>query len=131
MRTPDGSDYRRPELLVRRAAGASTPSLREDTVDQQHGHIATDAVRLCRDLAQGRDGRGARGRAERMQLHDIRPGWEVRIAAASEDLRVAAHELVWLPREIALVSPHEELRLLGGQRMIGRDVIGYVVEDQA
>ena len=76
-----------PVVGIRPRAGAVAPGALEDVVHHQHRHVAADAVALRGDRRQRLDRRRAQIRREGVQLHDIRPGREVRVAAVGEDGR--------------------------------------------
>ena len=83
-----GGDDRGPVVRVRPRAGALAPGARERLVHHQHGHVAAHAVALRGDRLQGLDRGRSLLRRERVQLDDVRPGREERVATASKD-RVA------------------------------------------
>ena len=79
-----GGDHGRPVVGLRPRAGALAPGALEGVVHHQHRHVAAHAVALRGDRAERLDhGRAQVGR-ERVQLHDVRPGGEVRVAAVRE-----------------------------------------------
>ena len=60
---------------------ARSPQVGEHVVHHQHRHVAAHAVGLLGDVHQGVVQR-ARTRRERVQLGDVGPRWEVRVATA-------------------------------------------------
>ena len=82
---------RSPRARTRRPAPArpGPPGLREHVVEQQHRHVAADAVALvarCRSSVSSVAARSAGAKAS--SCDDVRPGREVRVAAAGEHLAV-------------------------------------------
>ena len=63
---------------------------------------------------------------ERVELHDVRPRREVRVAPAGDPARADLHR----PDRIGRVAGHQQLRARRGPRVVGRDVVRDVVEDQ-
>ena len=125
-------DQRRPELLAGAGPRALAPRAREDLVGHQHRHVAAQRRRTgrrCRSSVVG--DRVAQRRRERVELHDVGPRREVRVAAAGEDRR----------RPCAGTPPGRARRSSSVPRtkhsgrdvdpgVVGRDVVGHVVEDQ-
>ena len=104
----DGGDHGRPVVVVGPRPAALAPGPLEDVVHHQHRHVAADAVALRGDRAERLDhGRPQVGR-ERVQLHDVRPGREVRVAAVREHAAADAHERRRIAREV-VVAPADEV----------------------
>ena len=123
-------DHGRPVVGVRSGPTALTPRALEGVVHHQHRHVAAHAVALRGDRAQRLDhGRTEVGR-ERVQLHDVGPGGEVRVAAVREHAVADADERRRIPREILVAPAHEVLRVRLRPRVVGRDVVRHEVEKQ-
>ena len=126
----DGIDQRRPVLPVGTGPRAIAPGALEHVVHHQHRHVAPHAVALVGD---GRDGVGGGapeiGR-ERVQLDDVRPRREVRVAAVGEHAIPDADEGRGVAREVLVIALHEVLGVRRGPRMVGRDVVRHEVEQQ-
>ena len=71
------------------------------------------------------------GRQRRVELQHLGPGREVRVAAAGDDGVADREEAVGIAREVVGRAAHEVLGVLGRPRVVGRDVVGDEVEDQA
>ena len=67
---------------------------------------------------------------ERVQLHDVGPGGEVRVAAVREHAAADAHERRRVALEVVVAAPHEVLGVRVRPRVVGRDVVRHEVEDQ-
>ena len=68
---------------------------------------------------------------ERVELHDVGPRREVRVAAARDDRRAGVRRNAAGSRaRSSSVPATKQLGPLGEPRMVGRDVVGHVVEDQ-
>ena len=79
-----GGDHGRPVVGFGPGPAALAPRALERVVHHQHRHVAAHAVALRGDRAQ-RLGHGcAQVGRERVQLHDVGPGGEVRVAAVRE-----------------------------------------------
>ena len=125
-----GRDHRRPVVVLGSRAGALPPGPLEDVVRHEHRHVAADAVALgCEGPERRRHGVSEAGR-EGVELDDVRPGGEVRVAAVRDDDVADADERRRLALEVRLVAPDEVLRVVSQPRMVGRDMVGNEVEDQ-
>ena len=125
-----GRDHRRPVVVVGARAGALAPRALEDAVHHEHRHVAADAVALLGDRAERLDHGAAQRRRERVQLHDVGPGGEVRVAAVREHAVAHAHERRRVALEVLLPALDEVLGVRLRPRVVGRDVVGHEVEDQ-
>ena len=105
----DGRDHGRPVVGVRPRAGALAPRALEGVVHHQHRHVAAHAVALRGDRPQRLDHGAAQIRREGVQLHDVRPGREVRVAAVGEDAAADPDERGRVAREVVLVAGDEVL----------------------
>ena len=86
VRRLDAADQRRPVLVGRRRPGALAPGAREHLVDHQHRHVAAHARRTAPPMSSSVLGdRVAQRRRERVELDDVGPRREVRVAAAGDD----------------------------------------------
>ncbi len=138
MNTSDGArrvhraDDRGPVVRVRRVAGARAPRPREDLVRHQHRHVAANAVALRRRSRSACRSRPSRSPArERVQLDDVRPRREVGVLAVREHAGRRLEEARRVRGELGGGAPDEVVGVLGRPRVIGRDVVRDVVEDQA
>ena len=132
MAAPDGRDHARPVVLGRPRPGALAPRPLEDVVHHQHRHVAADAVALRGDRAERLHDRGPQLGRERVQLDDVRPGREVRVAAVREDARRRRARTTPDRARGPRRSPRTKYSgCVGRPRMVGRDVVRHEVEDQA
>lgn len=126
-----------PEFARGRFASAKkrAPSVGEDVVQNEHGHIAADAVAMFCDFAEFSDERGARGRLEVIELENIAPGREVRIATVGEKDglggRFLQKESGRVLAKVILRTANVIFRMRGNPRMVGRGVIGDEIENEA
>ena len=109
----DAGHHLRPVL---RGGRLERPRAREDLVGHQHRHVAAHAVALLGDRAQRLARRRAQLGGERVELHDVGPGREVRVAPAGDAPRSR--------RGRSTRAADSE------PRVVGRDVVGHEVEDQ-
>lgn len=107
----------------------------ENVVENEHGHIATEAIAVLGDFAEFGDERVARGRFEVIELENVAPRGEVRIAAASEEDGLGGGLLQkkggWIFAKIVLRAANVILRMSGNPRVIGRGVVRDEIENQA
>ena len=108
------------------SGGVPAPGAGEDLVAHQHRHVAAQPVALARQVEQRVADRLPQRRRERVELDDVRPRREVRVAPARHPARADLHR----PDRIAGIARHEQLRPPRSPRMVRRDVVGDVVEDQ-
>ena len=81
----DRRDHGRP-VVVRRPEARASPQVRSKiVVQQEHRHVAADAVALPGDLRERLDHRLPKARLEGVELEHVGPCREVRIAAAGEN----------------------------------------------
>src|SRR5947209_4475842 len=86
----------------------------------------------CRPTSISVSATASRSRRVRVQLHDVGPRREIRIPASGEDPPgVGPDERLGMLCELLLGAGEEAFGPLPGPRMVGRDMIGDVVEDQA
>ena len=123
-------DDGRPELLGRLRPGPAAPGLGEDLVDHQHGHVAADPVALRGDVRQGRRGRRTQGGRERVELHDIGPQREIRVAAVGQDVAAGPDPARRFGLDVGFVAVDEQVRVAGHPGMVGRDMVRHVIEEQ-
>ena len=67
---------------------------------------------------------------ERVELNDVRPRREVRVASVRENLVAAGEPGGRFGNQVVRAAPHEQFRSGRDPRVIGRDMIRHVVEDQ-
>ena len=111
-------------------AGAVAPGAREDLVGHQHRHVAAQPVALVADADQRLGHRLAQRGRVGVELDDVGPWGEVRVAALRERRRRRCQERLRMPREFLLGAAQETLGALSRPRVVGRDVVGHEVEDQ-
>ena len=73
----------------------------------------------------------AQGGGERVELHDVRPGREVRVPTPGQHRAVDRDEGSRIVLELLAGAPDEELRVRARPRMVGCDMVGDEVEDEA
>jgi hypothetical protein len=118
-------DRRRPERL-----GAAAPGPLEDVRQDQHGHVAADAVAPVGDREQGVGHRLLDRGSRVVELQGVGPAVEVRVAAVGEDAATEAGEVLRPAREVLLGPLDEELGVLVDPGVVERDVVGHEVEHQ-
>ena len=79
---------------------------------------------------QGPHGRRAQGGRERVKLHHIGPRREVRVAAVGQDVPGGPHPGRRLGLDVSLAAIDEQLRVGRHPGMVGRDVVGHIVQEQ-
>ena len=79
---------------------------------------------------QGLHGRRAQGGRERVKLHHIGPRREVRVAAVGQDVPGGPHPGRRLRLDVSLVAIDQQLRVGRHPGMVGRDVVGHIVQEQ-
>ena len=126
-----------PEFARRRLAPGEerAPGARENVVQNEHGHVATDAVAVIGDFAELGDERGARGGFEIIELDNVAPSREVGIAAVSEKEGLGGG-FVQEKRgggsaKICLCATNKIFRMRSSPGVVGRSVVGDEVENQA
>ena len=130
MRRLHARDQLRPVVGLGRGPGPLSPRPGEDLVGHQHRHVASKPVALRADRDQ-RLGHGvAQLGRESVQLHDVRPGREVRIATVGEDAAGGAEEGLGVLGELLVAAGEQAAGPGGDPRMVGRHVVRDVVEDQ-
>ena len=82
------------------------------------------------DRAERVDHRAAQVGRERVQLHDVGPGREVRVAAVREHAVADLHERGRVALEVVVAPADEVLGVRLRPRVVGRDVVRHEVEDQ-
>ena len=122
-------DGLRPEGL-----DAPAPGALEDLGQQQHGHVAAQAVALAGDALQLDDHRLLQLRLGVVQLQRVGPAVEVRVAPMGQDQRAALAAMTppVLRRLLQLgrAAGDEELRVRIHPRVVQRHVVGHEVEHQ-
>ncbi len=131
MGGPHGVDDVGPVLGRGRRPDPIAPRPCEHLVQHQHGHVAAHAVALVEDPDERGGRRAAESRRERVELDHVGPGGEVRVAPAGEDPLADTHERSRIAFEVVVAPGHEVVGMLEGPRVIGSDVVGHEVEDQA
>ena len=131
MDAPDGGDHARPVVVGRSRPGALAPGPLEDVVHHQHRHVAAHAVALRGDRAERLDHGGPQVGREGVQLHDVRPRGEVRVAAVREDAAADSHERRRIALQVVVAAAHEVLGMRVRPRVVGGDVVRHEVEDQS
>src|SRR5438477_4265950 len=136
----DAGDRRRPERLIgwRRAVGgtrAIAPRAREDVRQDEHGHVAANAVTLVPDRLEHLAHRLSQPGVAIVELRRVGPAGEVRVAPVGEPTcagsRAQPPVVVGLTRQVVVAAMHIELRPLANPRMIERRVVGDEVQHQA
>ena len=123
-------DQRRPVVGLRRGPGSFSPGAGEDLVGHQHCHVAAKPVALAADPDQ-RLGHGvAQGGREGVELDHVGPRRQVGVAALADHAGGGAKERLGVLFELLVTAGQQAVRALGCPRMIGRHVVGDVVEDQ-
>src|SRR3984957_19067457 len=86
----------------RRIAEEMAPTILENIVEQEHGHVAADAVTVAGDGAEFGELRGARSRIPMIELGDIFPRRVIRIFGEGDEARAlrSLHRII--KRGIAL-----------------------------
>ena len=132
MRALDGGDHRRPVVVRRPRRRRARPrcARRRRSSSASPCRSARRRTASAIDAERLDHGRAQVGR-ERVQLHDVGPGREVRVAAVREhavaDARRTTPGRARGPRR----SPRDEvLRVRRRPRVVGRDVVRHEVEDQ-
>ena len=113
-----------------RRPGPVAPRAGEDLVGHQHRHVAAHPVALRGDVDQRLGDRVAQGRGEGVELHHVRPGREVGVAASGEDAGGGPQERLGMLLELRLRPARAGTRAARRPGMVGRHVVGDVVEDQ-
>ena len=129
MVAPHRANHGGPVVGVRLRACAR-PTCARSVAHHQHGHVAANAVALRGDRLQGLDRGRPLIRREGIQLHDVRPGREERVAAPGQDRLPGPHVRGGIAREVVLAPAHEVLGVRLDPRVVGRNVVGHEVEDQ-
>src|SRR5512136_1280188 len=70
-----------PVFALRFSAGAASPGLAKDPVDEQDGHVTANAVTLARDTQKGADGGGPQAGVKDVELGHVFPGRVVGVPA--------------------------------------------------
>lgn len=126
-----------PEFARRRFASGEerAPSTRENIVQDEHSHVAANAVAVLGDFAEFGDERGAGGRLEIIELQNVAPRREIRIAAVSEKDWLGGGflqiECGGIFAKILLSAANVKFGMRGGPRMVGSSVVGDEVENEA
>ena len=68
---------------------------------------------------------------ERVELGDVRPRREVGVAATGDDRVADGEEARWIAGEVVGAPLDEVLGVVGEPRVIGSDVVGHEVDQQA
>ena len=115
--------------------GGDAPGLLEHLRQDEHRHVAADAVALARDALELAEHRLLQGRVAVVQLERVRPAVEVGIAPVSKDaralLRLGAAVVLGLRGELLFRSRDEEVRVLDHPAVVRRHVVRDEVEDEA
>ena len=111
-----------------------TPGPLEDLRQDEHGHVAADAVALPGDLQELRDHRLLSGRMTVVKLQCVRPAVEVRVPAMGEQ-QVAprplhARVVLWRSRQIRFCPGDVVLGVVLHPGVIQAGVVGDEVEHQ-
>ncbi len=114
-----------------RRAHPVAPRLGNDVVEQQHRHVAPHPVALVGDLRQGLDHRRAQGGLRRVELDDVGPRGEVRIPSHCQHTARRLEEGGWIDLQVRFGASHEVLGVRPYPGMVGRDVVGDEVEEEA
>src|SRR5215469_17390169 len=126
-----------PEFASGRFAPAEKriPGVGENVVQDKHGHVAADAVAVIRDFAEFADERGARGGFEVIELENVAPGREVRVAAVSEENGFGGCFLEKkggrILAKIFLRASNEIFGVRRNPGVVGRGVVGDEIQNQA
>ena len=115
--------------------GGDPPGPLEDLRQDEHRHVAADAVALAGDPPELAEHRLLEGRVAVVQLERVRPAVEVRVAPVRQDARALARlhaaVVLGLRGELLLRPGHEEVRVLGHPGVVRRHVVRDEVEDEA
>jgi hypothetical protein len=133
---PNCGCLRRTDLIAFGQKGSALmPQVRSNDLGQdEHRHIAADAVALPGDRFQLADHRLLQVRVAVIELQRVGPAIEVRVATVGEHhraaLRLHAAIVLRCARQIALAAVDEVLRVLFGPCVIRSHVVRHEVEHQ-
>ena len=113
----------------RARGGEMLPGAAEHVLEQQHGHVAADAVAPAGDGPEQAGHCGAGGRASVIQLDGIRPGRAVRLLAMRQPARAKPGLLAKGPRA-RFWSLHEQVRPLCEPAMIQAKMVRHEIQEQ-
>ena len=112
-----------------------SPRSLEDLRQDEHRHVAADAIALVGDPLELSEHRLLERGVAVVQLQCVGPAVEVRVAPVRQDARPLArlHATVVLRRcgELLLRAGHEEVRVIGDPGVVRRHVVRDEVEDKA
>jgi hypothetical protein len=126
----NGSDDLAPVLRFRRRAHSIAPGAREHVAEQQHGHVATHAVGLVPDVHEGRSRGTTKSGRERVELGDVGPGREERVAAPGDHVVVDGEERGRIDVGLPVGASYEVVGVFRQPGMVGRDMVRYEVDDE-
>ena len=114
--------------------GALTPGALEDVGQDQHGHVAADAVALARDFQKDVDHRFLRRGVGVVKLQRVGPAGEVRIAAIRKDgvagLALDRRVVLRSTGQVVLRAADEMLGMILDPRVAEPHVIGDEIEHE-
>src|SRR5271157_475386 len=130
MRSLDGRDHFTPILDWRPLSGAAAPGALEGRVQQQHGHVASDAIALSRNTGNRFQHRLPKPGLKPIELQNIGPCREVRIPSAGVDSSLYHNVGCRVVPGILGIPANEVLRMLGDTRVVRRHMVGHEIEEQ-
>ena len=134
---PNGGDERRPEFFAWSwFVQVLPPGVGEDVVEQQHRHIAADAVTLHGDAQQGFASGVAVFRGVGVELRGVDPTGKIGVAPVSYEIEAAravmfGREDTRMSGRTLRIATHEILRRVSQPGVVERDVVGHIIEDEA
>jgi hypothetical protein len=99
-------------------------------VGHQHRHVAAKPVALFCDPDDSLGASVAQRGRVRVALQHVLPRRKVRVASLREHATRDPQERVRVARELLLVAAQKAPWAIRDPRMVGRDVVWHVVEDQ-
>src|SRR3989440_7773901 len=128
---PHGGDHLAPVLFWWVSTDTPIPRVLKDAVEQQHRHIAAYSVALLGNQIQCLAGCPTQARTEGVELCDIRPRREVRIASVGNHCSTRLKKCAWHLRQILACPLHKVFGMLEDPGVIRCHMIGYKIQDQA
>src|SRR5260370_3436217 len=123
--------YHRPPVIVTWFFSCtSPPGTLKDIVQQEHCHVAPDAITLFGDLRDRLNHCLPEPRLESVQLEHIRPSLKVRLTSAGEDAPDKRDECCRVTLVVLFLSPDEIFRVFEDPGVVRRNMVLDEIEDE-
>jgi hypothetical protein len=126
----NGRDDFTPVLGWRPLPRATALGSFENLVQDEHGHVAADAITLGRNTGDGFNRCLPQPGLKHVELQNVRPGREIRVPSAGANVSLYLKVGCWVVPRILSIPANEILGALGDPGVVRRYVVRHEIKQQ-